>query len=158
MAKDTSKDVEGQDQEKEDDGRLVATTAFSVDNVSYQKGEYVETGSLEEEELGWYIEQGILWTETQWVGKYKTEPTEHEEKNTFPRPQGTMTTAQGATAVQDTNPALRREGDTRVETTTSGQTPTERAAATGSGAESSGSSGPAADARKTSSTSTTTKK
>lgn len=159
MATQKDRDKSTEEQTPESDGRMVATSAINIDGVNYQKGEYVDTSSLPKAEFDYYVEQGVLWTETQWIGKYKEEPAEHEDEgDVFPKPQGTMTTAQGATAVQDSNPALRREGDPRVETTTSGQTPVERTAATAStttGTESSGSASPAADARKTTTTSST---
>lgn len=174
MAKDTSKDVEGQDQGQEDDGRLVAATAFSVGEDeyddksrlvgradSYQKGEYVDTGNMPQEQVDYYVEQGILVTETEWVAKYKEKPRDHVDVNkAYPSPTAPWTTAQGAAATQQTQPELRREGDSNVQTTTSGQTPQERTVASGTeakGAEGAGSEGPAADARKTSS-STTAKK
>jgi len=115
---------------KEEDGRLVATTGISIDGVSYQKGEYVNVSGLDQAEFDYYVEQGIFWTESQWVGKYKEKPVEHKEPKSFPPVAGTSTTAQGAAATQTAQPALRREGDTRVESTTSGQTPEERKAAT----------------------------
>jgi hypothetical protein len=139
-----------QDTQEEQDGRLVATTGINVGGTDYQKGEFVDTSGLPEAELAYYVEAGIFWTETQWIGKYKEDPVEHEDKEVFPRPQGTMTTAQGASAIQTADPALRREGDPRVESTTSGQTPPERAAATGT--EPGGSQSPAQDARTTTST------
>jgi hypothetical protein len=154
------------DENKEQDGRLVSTTAFSVGTdeydekgnvtnkaTSYQKGEYVDTGDMEEAQVDYYVEQGILVTETEWVGKYKEQPREHEEPSDWPAPAGTMTTAQGAAATQTAQPELRREGDPRTTTTTSGQTPQERtattrtASGTAAGTDKSG-QGPAADARK----------
>jgi hypothetical protein len=112
--------------DKEKDGRLVAVSSINVEGVSYQKGEYVETAGLPKEELDFYVEQGVLWTESQWVGKYKEKPVDHVEPKRFPPVAGTSTTAQAAAAVQTAQPALRREGDQRVETTTSGQAPDER--------------------------------
>jgi hypothetical protein len=117
-----------QEEKKEKDGRLVAMSAIG----SYQKGEYVDSGDFTKLELDTFTEQGILWTETQWIAKYKTEPVEHKDPAPGPegqflgKPTAPLTTAQAATVVQDTNPALRREGDQRVETTQSGQTPDER--------------------------------
>jgi hypothetical protein len=168
MAKDT--------QQKEEDGRLVATTAFSVGEDeyddrsrltkradSYQKGEYVDTSGMEDAQRDYYVEQGILVTETEWVGKYKEQPVEHVDVNeAYPSPTAPWTTAQGAAATQQAQPEMRREGDPNVTTTTSGQTPEERTTATRTASTTSGTDttgdGPAADARKTSSTSSTTKK